>query len=234
MIATVINALAILFGALVGLALKGKIHDRYERNVFTALGIFTLVLGISMSQETCNALYMVFSLVLGGLLGTWLRLEDRILTLGHWMKNRLPSALGEGQFAMGFLDASVLFCVGAMVIVGSFKAGIEKDYQLLLLKSVMDGSIAILLAAVLGWGVAFSAFSVLIVQGGLTLLSTVVAPYADQAMIDAVSAVGGLLIMMIGINLLKLKEIKTANFIPAIVLIILFQLADPWLSRVTG
>lgn len=234
MIATLINALAVLIGSLVGLALKGKIHDQYEKTVFIALGIFTLVLGISMSQEPCNPLYMVFSLVLGGLLGTWMRIEDRVLSFGEWMKNKLPGSMGQGQFAMGFLDASVLFCVGAMTIVGSFKAGIEKDYQLLLLKSVMDGSIAIFLAAVMGWGVAFSAFSILIVQGTLTLMSGAVAPYVEQTMIDAVSAVGGLLIMMIGINLLKLKKIQIANFTPAIVLIFLFQLADPWLSRFTG
>jgi uncharacterized membrane protein YqgA involved in biofilm formation len=234
MIATGINALAVLIGSLVGLALKGKIHDQYEDAVFTALGIFTLVLGIAMAQEPCNALYMVSSLALGGLLGTWLRINERILSFGEWMKRRLPGSMGEGEFAVGFLDATVLFCVGAMTIVGSFKAGIEKDYQLLLLKSVMDGSVAVLLAAVMGWGVAFSAFSILFVQGTLTLMSGVVAPYAEPAMIDAVSAIGGLLIIMIGINLLRIKTIKTANFTPALVLIILFQLADPWLGRFTG
>jgi len=234
MIATVINALAVLIGSLLGLILKGKIHDKYEQTVFNALGIFTLVLGIGMAQEPCNALYMVFALVLGGLLGTWIRIEDRVLSLGEWMKSKLPGSMGEGQFAMGFLDASVLFCVGAMTIVGSFKAGIDKDYQLLLLKSVMDGSVSVLLAAVLGWGVAFSAVSVLLVQGILTVLSGVVAPYVDQSMIDAVSAVGGLLVIMIGINLLKLKKIRTANFMPALILIILFQLADPWLHGFTG
>ena len=234
MIATVINALAVLIGSLVGLFLKGKIHDQYEKTVFTALGIFTMVLGFTMAQEPCNALYMVFSLVLGGLLGTWLRIEDRILGFGEWMKNKLPGSLGEGDFSMGFLDATVLFCVGAMTIVGSFKAGIEKDYQLLLLKSVMDGSVSVLLAAVMGLGVAFSALSILVVQGTLTLLSRVVAPYAEPAMVDAVSAVGGLLIIMIGINLLNLKKIKTANFTPALVLIIFFQLVAPWLSQFTG
>ena len=234
MIATIINAVAVLIGSFVGLAFKGRIHDQYEETVFTALGIFTLTLGISMAQEPCNALYMVFSIALGGLLGTWMGVEARILSLGHWLKTKLPGSMGEGQFATGLLDATVLFCVGAMTIVGSFKAGIEKDYQLLLLKSVMDGSVAVLLAAVMGWGVAFSAVSILIVQGSLTLLSGIVAPYATPAMIDAVSAVGGLLIIMIGINLLRLKEIKTANFTPALVLIILFQLADPWLGRFTG
>lgn len=234
MIATIVNAVAVLLGSLLGLALKGKVHDEYKTTVFTALGIFTLVLGISMAQEPCNALYMVLALAIGGLLGTWLRIEARILEFGEWMKGRLPRSMGEGQFAMGFLDATVLFCVGAMTIVGSFKAGIEKDYQLLLLKSVMDGSVAVLFAAVMGWGVAFSAFSILAIQGALTLLSGFVAPYVDPAMIDAVSATGGCLIVMIGINLLSLKEIKTANFTPAIVLIVLFQLADPWLGRFTG
>lgn len=234
MIAAVVNALAILIGALIGLLLKGKIHDKYENVVFTALGVFTLLLGLTMAQENCNALYMVFSLVVGGLLGTWMGLEDLVLKLGEWLKNKLPGKMGEGQFALGFLDATVLFCVGAMTIVGSFKAGIEKDYSLIFLKSVMDGSVSVLLAAVMGWGVAFSAVSVLIVQGALTVLSTWVAPYVDESMIHAVSAVGGCLIMMIGINLLKLKKIKTANFIPAIVLIILFQLADPYIAHFTS
>lgn len=235
MIATIINALAVLIGSLVGLFFKGKINDRYEKNVFNALGIFTLVIGFSMAQEPCNALYMLFSLVLGGLLGTWMQIEGRILKLGEWMKKSLPGSMGQGQFAMGFLDATILFCVGAMTIIGSFKAGIEKDYQLLLIKSVMDGSVAILFASVMGWGgVAFSAVSILIVQGSLTLMSSAVAPYVQQSMIDAVSAVGGLLLIMIGINLLKLKKIQVGNFTPALVLIILFQIANPWLSRFTG
>ncbi len=234
MIATVINALAILLGALFGILLKGRIHDKYEQAVFSALGCFTLVLGITMAQEPCNPLYMVFSLVLGGLLGTALGLEDLVLNLGEWLKVRLPGRMGEGPFAMGFLDASVLFCVGAMTIVGAFQAGIDHDYQLLLLKSVMDGSVAVLLAAVMGWGVAFSALSILITQGSLTLLAELIAPWVQESMIQAVSAVGGILIIMIGINLLKLKKIRTANFIPSLVLIILFQAADPWLSRFTG
>lgn len=234
MIATVINALAVLIGSLVGVALRGKIHEKYEKTIFNALGVFTLVLGISMSQKPCSGLYMVFSLVLGGVLGTLMRIEERILGFGGWIQNKLPGSMGEGQFAMGFLDATVLFCVGAMAIVGSFKAGVDKDYQLLLLKSVMDGSISIFLAAVMGWGVAFSAFSILIVQGALTVLSGAMAAYVEQGMIDAICAVGGLLIIMIGVNLLKLKEMKTANFIPALVLMILFELANPWLSRFAG
>ena len=177
---------------------------------------------------------MIFSLVLGGILGTWWKLEDRILVLGDFMKRKLPDRMGDSTFAAGFLDASVLFCVGAMTIVGSFQAGIEKDYQTILVKSVMDGFASILLASVLGWGVLFSSITILITQGSLTLLAVWVAPYVDDGMINAVSAVGGVLIMMIGVNLLKIKKIRTANFIPALILIILFVLAKPWISLFQG
>jgi len=234
MIAVLINALAVFFGASAGLFLKGKIHDHYEDVVYTAIGLFTLVLGVTMAQGDCNALYMVLSLVLGGLLGTWWKLEDRILKIGHWIRGKLPSRVGDKDFAVGFLDASVLFCVGAMTIVGSFKAGIEKDYQLILIKSVMDGCVSVLLAAVLGWGVLFSSVSVLVVQGALTLLAELIAPYVQMDIINAVSAVGGVLILMIGLNLMKLKKIRTANFIPSLFLVLFFSLADPWLSVITG
>ncbi len=234
MIATIINALTIILGSSIGLALRGKIHDHYEDVIFTALGLFTLLLGIDMAQSECNALYMVFSLVLGGILGTWLKLEDRILVLGDLLKRKLPARMGDSTFAAGFLDASVLFCVGAMTIVGSFQAGIDHDYQTLLVKSVMDGFAAILLASVLGWGVLFSAVTILITQGSLTLLAVWVAPYVDEGMINGVSAVGGVLIMMIGLNLLKIKKIRTANFIPALILILLFVLAEPWISLFRG
>lgn len=230
MIATFINALAIILGSSIGLALRGKIHDHYKDVVFTALGLFTLLLGLNMAQSDCNGLYMVFSLVLGGLLGTWWKLEDRILSLGHFVRKFLPAHIGDKGFAAGFLDASVLFCVGAMTIVGAFKAGIEHDYQILLLKSVMDGFAAILMASVLGWGVLFSSITILVTQGSLTLLAVWVEPYIHEEIITMVSAVGGVLIMMIALNLLNIKKIKTANFIPALILIAVFAFADPWLS----
>ena len=234
MIATFINALAIILGSSIGLILRGKIHDHYEDVIFTALGLFTMVLGITMAQNECSGLYMVLSLVIGGLLGTWWKLEDRILVLGDIMRKCLPGRMGDKNFAMGFLDASVLFCVGAMTIVGAFKAGIEKDYQILLLKSVMDGFAAILMASVLGWGVMFSSISIIFTQGALTILAGWIAPYVHTEIINSVSAVGGVLILMIGFNLLKIKKIRTANFVPALILILAFSLADPWISVFQG
>ncbi len=230
MIATFINALTIILGSAIGLGLRGKIHDHYEDVIFTALGLFTLVLGLTMAQGECNALYMVFSLVLGGILGTWWKLEDRILSLGDIVRKLLPRRIGDNTFAAGFLDASVLFCVGAMTIVGAFQAGIDHDYQTLLVKSVLDGFAAILMASVLGWGVMFSALTIIVTQGSLTLLAVWIAPYVHDEIIEAVAVVGGVLIMMIGLNLLKIKKIRTANFIPALILILLFSYADPWLQ----
>lgn len=127
---------------------------------------------------------------------------------------------GESSFAFGFLNASVLFCVGAMALVGSFKAGAEGDYDLILTKSVMDGVVAIMFAGAMGIGVGFSAISVLVYQGALTLLAVQIKPYVSATMLTELSAVGGALIVMIGINLLGLRKVRTGDFLPALVVIV--------------
>jgi uncharacterized membrane protein YqgA involved in biofilm formation len=128
-------------------------------------------------------------------------------------------AAGGSSFAFGFLNASVLFCVGAMALVGSFKAGAEGDYDLILTKSVMDGVVAIMFAGAMGIGVGFSAISVLVYQGALTLLAVQIKPYVSETMLTELSAVGGALIVMIGINLLGLRKVRTGDFLPALVVI---------------
>jgi hypothetical protein len=127
---------------------------------------------------------------------------------------------GTSSFAFGFLNASVLFCVGAMALVGSFKAGAEGDYDLILTKSVMDGVVAIMFAGAMGIGVGFSAISVLVYQGALTLLAVQIKPYVSAVMLTELSAVGGALIVMIGINLLGLRKIRTGDFLPALAVIV--------------
>ena len=128
------------------------------------------------------------------------------------------------DFAFGFLNASVLFCVGAMSIIGSFKAGIEKDYTIIFTKSILDGFMAIVFASSMGAGAIFSFITVFIYQGALTLLSTFIAPFVNDLLLNELSACGGAMIIMIGINLLKLKEIKTANFLPGLVLVVIYTL----------
>lgn len=136
-----------------------------------------------------------------------------------------------GRFAEGFLSASVLFCVGAMTLIGAFQAGAEGDYTLILTKSVMDGFMAIMLAAAMGIGVMFSVIVILVYQGGLTVLAGLIGPVVNSFILAEISGVGGILVMMIGLNLLDLKKIKTANFLPGLGLVVLLALADPYLRQ---
>lgn len=227
MIATIINAAAVVAGSFIGLLLNRRIGDRIRSVLYSGIGVITIVIGMSMALELQRVLYLALAIVIGGILGTWWGVEDAILRLGESLKRRFQRSDSGGEFAYGFLRASVLFCVGAMTIIGSFQAGVEGDFQLLLTKSVMDGFMAILLTASMGIGVAFSAIVILVYQGGLTLLAVSISPWVSELMLTEITAVGGALIIMIGINLLELTHIKTADFIPAILVVIAFVLADP-------
>ncbi len=229
MIATVVNAAAVVIGSLLGLVLNRRIGERIKELLYSGIGVITLVIGMSMALEMQRVLYLALAVVIGGILGMWWGVEDGILRLGTMLRDRFHRSSTGGEFAYGFLSASVLFCVGAMAIVGSFRAGVDADYQLIFTKSVMDGFMAILLAASMGLGVAFSALVILVYQGGLTLIAASISPWVSALMLSEITAVGGVLILMIGINLLNLRHIKTADFIPAIIVVILFVLADPWI-----
>ncbi len=239
MIATIVNAIAVIIGTVAG-RLSGKtIGERFRHTVFSGIGVVSLLIGISMALETQRTLYLVLSLVLGGLLGAALGVENRIYAFGEWLKRRFyrPSAPTENvdpgnshTFAEGFLVASVLFCVGALTIIGAFKAGVEKEYGLLFTKSVMDGFMAMLLTAAYGVGVGFSAIPILLYQGGLTLLGGVLAPYVSPLMLSEISGVGGAMVVMIGINLLELRTIKTGDFLPGILVVVVFVLLDPFIG----
>ena len=230
MIATIINCVTVFVGALIGILLHAKISEDFKETVFTSVGLFTLIIGISMALKAERVVYLALSLVLGGMLGNALDIEGKILAFGEFLKRRFARG-GEGRhdFAYGFLNASVLFCVGAMTLVGAFKAGAEGDYTLILTKSVMDGFMAILLTAAMGIGVAFSIITILVYQGGLTLLAVVVKPLVTPLVLSELTGVGGALVMMIGLNLLHLKKIKTGNFIMALVVVLVFIAAEPYL-----
>jgi uncharacterized membrane protein YqgA involved in biofilm formation len=233
MIAVFVNCAAVLAGSVVGYVFHKKIHDEFKNTVYIAVGIFTLVIGMSMALETQRIVYLAFSLVAGGLLGGKLDIEGGIYAFGEFLKKRFADGAGKDRhnFAAGFLNASVLFCVGAMSLVGSFKAGTEGDYNLIFTKSVMDGFMAILLTAAMGPGVAFSVISILVYQGGLTLLAVFIKPWVSPLMLSELTGTGGALVLMIGFNLLQLKQIKTGNFIMALAVIAVLAVCDPlvWL-----
>ena len=225
MIATYINAAAVIVGALIGLLLRRAISDRFRDVVTSGIGVITLVLGFRLGFESQQIVYLALSVAIGGLLGEWWKIEKGVTGLGAalhrllWRRETRAAAAaaadGRRGFAVAFLNASVLFCVGAMTLVGSFRAGVEGDYELLLTKSVLDGFMAVLLTAAMGIGVAFASLVILVYQGGLTLLSRVLQPLVSAELMAELSAVGGVLIVMIGINLLGLRQLKTANFLPA-------------------
>ena len=189
--------------------------------VYTGAGLVSLVLGMKMAFETTRIVYMALALILGGVAGELLNIEGGILKLGSFLKRKFTRAGSETEFAYGFLNSSVLFCVGAMALVGSFKAGAEGNYELILTKSVLDGFMAVVLSAAMGIGVAFSALTVLVYQGLLTLLSKTLQPLVTELILGELTGTGGVLVFMIGINLLGLKKLKTANFLPSLILILL-------------
>ncbi|MFP4363224.1 MAG: DUF554 domain-containing protein [Spirochaetia bacterium] len=234
MIATIVNCASILIGSAIGFVFKKSVHDEAKHVVFTSIGLMTFVIGFSMALNSSRILFLTLSLVLGGVLGHALHIEKGILKFGEFLKGIVAKEESESTrlFAQGFLDASVLFCVGAMAIVGSFQAGAEGSYDLLFTKSVLDGFMAILFTAAMGLGVAFSAITVLIYQGVLTLLASYIRPYVSELLLTEISACGGVLIIMIGFNLLELRKIKTANFLPALIFMVLFIFLEPLLELI--
>ena len=245
MLAVFVNCGAVILGSIIGLLFSKKFTDELSDMIQTACGIITLVIGLQMAFKYNSIVYMALSLIIGAIIGYALDIDGAILRFGGWLqkittpKKKNPiegDALASDivldeqkkhNFAYGFLNASVLFCVGAMSIVGSFKAGVEHDYTIIFTKSILDGFMAISFAAAMGIGTMFSIIFILIYQGGLTLLSGVLQPYVSELLINELSAVGGAIIIMIGVNLLGLKKIKTANYLPALVIEILFVVLVP-------
>ena len=219
MIAAIVNAAVVILGAVIGLLLGGKIREELMGTLVAGLGISVVVIGITSAVETSNIIIVIVSIVLGTVLGELLRIEDRLDGLGSWIKGRLGKH-GGAHFTEGFVTASLLFCVGSMAIMGSFDAGLRGDYQTIFAKSALDGVMAVTFAATMGLGVAFSSLPVLVYQGALTLLTSLVAPYLSEPVVTEMSAVGGILLIGTGINILGLspKRIKVGNMLPAMVL----------------
>jgi hypothetical protein len=229
MIATVVNCITVIIGSLIGLFLNKRIRPDLKNAVYIGAGLISLMIGMQMAFESQRIVYLALSVIIGGILGTAWNIEGGILKFGDWLqRNFAKNAEGSATFAHGFLNASVLFCVGALTIVGAIKAGAEGEYDLILMKSMLDGFMSIMFAAAMGIGVMFSVITILIYQGGLTLLASWVGPMIGDLGLSELSGAGGILIMMIGLNLLEIREVKTANFLPALVIILGLALLDPY------
>lgn len=219
MTGTIINAVAILVGSIIGIVLNTKLPKRFIQIVFQGIGLFTLSIGMFMALKTNNFLLMVISIVLGGVIGEWINIEKYINLFGIKIKTKLKS--NNAKFSEGLVTSFLLFCMGSVTILGAIEEGLGNDPNLLLAKSVMDGVSSIALAAALGFGVAFSIIPLLIYQGGLTLLAAKFGDYFSDAIINELTAVGGLMLIGLGISILEIKQIKVLNMIPSLVIIII-------------
>ena len=219
--AVFINAIAIVLGSAIGLLFGKKINSSLQSVIMYAAGTVVLILGIDMSLEIPSTLVALFALALGGIIGTLLKIEDRVLGLGEKLGARAGAE--SGSVGLGFLNASVLFCAGAMAVVGSIQAGTSGDYSLIYVKSVMDGMVAIVFSAIYGFGTLLSAVSIIIYQGFFTILGGYIEELIGPEGINALSAEGGLLLIMIALKLLGIKDTRSGNFLPALVLAPLFQ-----------
>ena len=218
MIGTLINTAAILLGSLIGVLLRKGIPQRLRDTVMQGLGLCVLVIGIMGAIKTQDMMAVIISIVVGGLLGALLNIERRLDQLGQRMQKLLAGKrdAGDNTFAKGFVTASLVYCVGAMAIVGSLESGLKGDHSTLIAKSALDGISAIVFASTMGPGVAMSALAVLVYQGSIALLAQWAAPLFTPALISEMSAVGGLLIIGIGLNLLYDKHLSVGNLLPAI------------------
>ncbi|MFH1985008.1 MAG: DUF554 domain-containing protein [Pseudomonadota bacterium] len=219
---TIVNTVAIIIGSLIGLIFRRGIPDAYKKTVIQAIGLAVLLVGLRGALRSDALLVVIISMAVGAVIGECLRIEDRLDALGRWFQSRLSG--GGEDVAKGFVTASLVFCVGSMAIVGSLESGLSGHHQTLYAKSVLDGITAIIFTATFGAGVILSAGAVFCYQGGITLAAAFVKPYLTPVVVDQMTAVGGLLIMGIGINLLEIQKVRVANILPAIFLPLVYYL----------
>lgn len=237
MFAVFVNMATVLTGSLLGLVLKGRFSPRMGSALMKCLGLCTLGIGFSSLLGTADTLCVIICMVVGTLLGEWIDIERRMEGLGDILRGKLLKGDGgENRFVEGFVSATVVYCVGAMSINGSIAAGLYHDYSVIFSKSVLDGVGAVTFAAAMGVGVAFSVVPILLYQGGITLLAGVVGPYLPGPVITEMSAVGGAIIVGIGLNLLDLprEKLRVGNMLPAIFLPIVYVPLANWLGTLLG
>ena len=227
MTGTILNIITVLIGGIVGVLFGNKLPDRVRDTVIAGLGLFTAALGVQLFLETGNPVIVLGSLLLGGLIGEWWRIEEGLQNFGKWLekvstKSSQTSQINvdtQTRFVRGFLTASIVFCVGPMTILGSIQDGLTGNYNLLAIKSIMDGFAALAFASILGVGVLFSTLVILLYQGGISLAAAQVQALISDHMMNEMTAVGGILLIGIAVSsLLEIKTIRIGNFLPALII----------------
>lgn len=230
------NIALILIGSTLGFLLKGRLKERYQETIMKGLGLAVMFIGISGALEgllviedgaiaSTNIMLMIISLAIGGLLGEFIDIEARLDNVGGWLKGKLKVKQDKNKgFVEGFVNSSLLFCVGAMAIIGSLRDGLSGDPSMLLAKGIIDGVVAVFFTSTLGIGVFFSVIPVGIYQGIITIAAGFIEPFLSERLISNLSLVGSILIFAIGINMIFGKKIKTGNLLPAILVPIAYEI----------
>ncbi|MED4207280.1 DUF554 domain-containing protein [Neobacillus mesonae] len=221
LLGTLVNGLLIIIGTLLG-RLLNRIPEGMKTTVMYAIGLAVMVLGLQMGLKSENFLIVIISLVLGAVIGEWMKLEDKLNDVGKWLEGKVGSN-GKGSISEGFVTATLIFVIGAMAIIGALDSGIRGDHDILYTKSIIDGFTALILSSTLGIGVIFSAIPVLLYQGLIALFATQINQFVPKLLMDQfiieMTATGGIMIFAIGLNLVGLTKVKVANLLPGIVVV---------------
>lgn len=231
---SIVNAVAVIAGTMLGILIKGKLSEKFKTTIMQALGLAVIIIGLSGTLsaifkvasngtlENNNIMTMIIFLVLGSIIGEAIDIEEKLNRFANFAQKKLPGS--EGNFSVGFVTATLLFCVGAMAIVGSLEEGLTGNADTLYAKSILDGTSSIIFSATLGIGVLFSSVPLLLYQGSITLLAGILKPLLTPDVINQMSLVGNILILGIGLNILKIRTIKVGNMLPAVFLPIIYYL----------
>jgi uncharacterized membrane protein YqgA involved in biofilm formation len=215
---TVVNVLTVVAGTGVGVGLGRRLPERTRATVLSGIGLVVLAVGVQSFLDTRNAVFPIVAVAVGGLVGDALRIEDRLAQLGEALRRRFAARAAGSTFVEGFVTASLTFCIGPLTVLGSIADGVRGDAELLVVKSALDGIVAVAYAAAMGIGVGFAALTVAVVQGALTLLSAGLGDLLTDRMVDELTATGGVLILGIGLRLLDVKRVPVASYLPGLVL----------------
>jgi len=221
-IGSIVNALTVILGSSIGLLLRKRFPENIKAIIFEGVGLGTLVLGMKMAFQVEDFLIFIFSLIFGGIIGELVHLETRMEAMGDALKAKIKTQ--DTRFTEGLVTAFLIFCIGSMTFVGAINEGLSGDRTLILTKAILDGFTSIALASVYGVGVLFSALPLFIIQASLTLLATQFQAFFSETVINQMTAVGGALILSIGLSLLEIKAIKTLNLLPGIFVVVVLVL----------
>ena len=219
MLGTIVNTVAVIIGAFIGILLKKGLPEKMADTLMKGLGLCTLFLGISGSLKGQDSMVLIVSMVLGTIIGEGIDLEDKVNKLGQWVEKKFSGKKGSDNkvsIAEGFVTASLLFCVGAMTIVGSLQSGLQGNHEMLFNKSMLDFVAAIIFASSLGIGVAFASVFVFVYQGAITLLAQWIAPFLNDTVINEMTCVGSVIIIGLALNMLGITKLRVMNYVPAI------------------